>query len=347
MSPTEFLEGLGRPVVIYPAMAEFIGINESLFITQFLYWADKGSTGDRWTYKTSDEIRSETALTYKAQALVRKKLISLNILEERIERLKHRMYYRINHEVVRLYWLDWQKNRTAPGSGNIYGSELPICPKVNSGDSGIPICPKVNSGDAQTAVRRTSLSADGGAPKGKFDKTESPSESSQENTSGDGDCADSSPNGGEPSSQGDSGDEPLRLEKETLKHFKINFQKFFRKDYRHRSKDISLLAKFLDVNDDIENPAVSIISRAILAWIHAESAGKAPENGAFDAAFWSRRAVDIEHIVGTSSEKYGGKSYYDEIARELCVADLDPDLMEWRELMHRFKLAIKEKHGEE
>ena len=90
--------GAGRVIAFLPGLAKIIGREESLFVQQFLHWTPYASNPDGWVYKTTIEIEDETSLTYKEQIRVRDRLKNLGILEERYERLNHRMYYRILEE---------------------------------------------------------------------------------------------------------------------------------------------------------------------------------------------------------------------------------------------------------
>lgn len=89
---------LGRPVAFYPSIAKIFGIKESLIVCQLLYWTPKAdpSNGEGWIFKSSEEMEFETGLTYREQFRARRNLIDLGILEERHERLNHRLFFRVN-----------------------------------------------------------------------------------------------------------------------------------------------------------------------------------------------------------------------------------------------------------
>lgn len=112
MKLSESLQGLGHPVAYYPILGKVFGMQESIFLAQFVYWTGKGDDPDGWIYKSAEEIQQETGLTYEQQQRVRKVLGSHErygvrgsrirrvhfeqIIEEKYDRTKHRMYYRVN-----------------------------------------------------------------------------------------------------------------------------------------------------------------------------------------------------------------------------------------------------------
>lgn len=112
MKLSDALRELGHPVAYYPTLGKVFGMQESIFLAQFVYWTGKGSDPDGWIYKSASEIEEETGLTYEQQQRVRKVLGGSErfgtrgvrvkrihfepIIEERYERTSHRMYFRVN-----------------------------------------------------------------------------------------------------------------------------------------------------------------------------------------------------------------------------------------------------------
>jgi hypothetical protein len=133
MNASQVITKLGRPIAYYPSLSEAIGSNTAgIFLCQMLYWHDR-SQNDGWVYKTMEEIKKETGLSRKEQISARKLLTSLGLLEENYERLKHRMFYRIN--LARFD--EWFDNSLATPSGqNEPGGETP------ENDMGISPCTK-------------------------------------------------------------------------------------------------------------------------------------------------------------------------------------------------------------
>jgi len=81
MSVSEAIPALGRPVAYFPQMARFLGgdISAAVFVCQFLYWRTK--VGQRESYKTRDDIESETALSHRQQRRICNYLAQRGYLE--------------------------------------------------------------------------------------------------------------------------------------------------------------------------------------------------------------------------------------------------------------------------
>lgn len=115
MKLSEALKQLGHPVAYYPTLSRIFGMQESVFLAQFVYWTGKESSGDGWIYKSVEDIELETGLTYEQQRRVRKELTGSHagakgrkirrgyhegVLEERYDRMQHKMYYKVNLEAM-------------------------------------------------------------------------------------------------------------------------------------------------------------------------------------------------------------------------------------------------------
>lgn len=116
MKLSETLQGLGRPVVFYPSIAKVFGMQETLFLSQLVYWTGKGADPNGWIYKTALEIEDETGLSYEQQQRCRKVLGASarygvrgarikrhhfeQVIEERYERTSHKMYFRVNFDAL-------------------------------------------------------------------------------------------------------------------------------------------------------------------------------------------------------------------------------------------------------
>jgi len=88
-----------RPVAYHPMLAKAVGgAKAGLFLTQLLYWDEKGTWRPGWTVKTQAEITEETALTRYETDTARKKLTKLGILECERRGVPARMHFRINYE---------------------------------------------------------------------------------------------------------------------------------------------------------------------------------------------------------------------------------------------------------
>jgi hypothetical protein len=98
----DFLLGVGRPVAYFPAIARIVGVKECVFLCQLIYWHDKAEEG--WIYKTQEEFTEETGLSRSEQETARRNLKRTGLLEERHERLRHRMFYRVNLDALETIW---------------------------------------------------------------------------------------------------------------------------------------------------------------------------------------------------------------------------------------------------
>ena len=152
----EVLLNLGRPIAFYPGLAKVIGIKESIFLQQLIYWTGKGKDPDGWIYKTADEWEDETCLSKKEQVRVRNNLKDLGLIEEQHKRLDHMMFYRV--VINRLEMLQFN------GDG-FSRSDQRAFREVTKGDSGE--LPKVTSSNigaettAQTTTETTKYKVNG------------------------------------------------------------------------------------------------------------------------------------------------------------------------------------------
>lgn len=95
---SDLLLDFGRPVAYFPGLVKRFGsVNAVIFFSQIFYWQDKADS-KLGVYKTSEEIESETGLSYREQLTARKHLVSRGILVETNKRLEHKIYYLIDCE---------------------------------------------------------------------------------------------------------------------------------------------------------------------------------------------------------------------------------------------------------
>lgn len=98
MRASDLLLDFGRPVAHFPGLVKRLGsVNAVIFFSQIFYWQDKADS-KLGVYKTSEEIESETGLSYREQLTARKHLVSRGILVETNKRLEHKIYYLIDCE---------------------------------------------------------------------------------------------------------------------------------------------------------------------------------------------------------------------------------------------------------
>lgn len=91
---------LQRPIAFHRVFVPLAGITGALFLSQLMYWSDKGSDKDGWIYKTQAEWTEETGLSRYEQEFVRKTLRKDGVLEERYSGLPAKLYYRINFDAL-------------------------------------------------------------------------------------------------------------------------------------------------------------------------------------------------------------------------------------------------------
>lgn len=94
-----FFDILGaKPIVFNPDVARIVGsIKAGLFISQILYWSDKGKNPD-WIYKTIQEFEEETTLTRREQDNAIKKLKALGILEVELRGNPAKRHFKVNED---------------------------------------------------------------------------------------------------------------------------------------------------------------------------------------------------------------------------------------------------------
>jgi hypothetical protein len=66
------------------------------------YWNGKGTNG--WFWKTAEQLREETGLSYHEQLQARKNLKALGLLEERRDRRENKLYFRVNENKLNDLW---------------------------------------------------------------------------------------------------------------------------------------------------------------------------------------------------------------------------------------------------
>ncbi|HEK0602079.1 TPA: replication protein [Proteus mirabilis] len=119
MRASDLLLDFGRPVAYFPGLVKRLGsVNAVIFFSQIFYWQDKADS-KLGVYKTSEEIESETGLSYREQLTARKHLVSRGILVEINKRLEHKIYYLIDCE--KLDYVMSQPIENAPNAQSATG----------------------------------------------------------------------------------------------------------------------------------------------------------------------------------------------------------------------------------
>ena len=113
MSLFAHMEAIGRPVAYYPRLAKFFGsVNSAILFSQLFYWQQR-CDNKLGVFKTSEEWSEETGLSYREQATARQHLIKRGFLVETNKRLEHRIYFRLEQEVVDAEFGEWNKVQIA------------------------------------------------------------------------------------------------------------------------------------------------------------------------------------------------------------------------------------------
>ena len=116
MSLIQSMRDIGRPVVYYARLARFFGsVNASILFSQLAYWQDRTSS-PLGVFKSSDELLEETGLSYREQVTARKHLTSKGYLVETHKRLEHKIFYRLDFDLIDAAFGEWSK-RHFPNCG--------------------------------------------------------------------------------------------------------------------------------------------------------------------------------------------------------------------------------------
>lgn len=90
-----------RPIAYHPDIARVAGgVKAGIFLSQLLYWSDKGKRGDGYIWKTQEDWEDETALTRREQESARKILKSKGLIEEKLQGIPAKLYYKINTDIL-------------------------------------------------------------------------------------------------------------------------------------------------------------------------------------------------------------------------------------------------------
>ena len=80
-------------VLFHPELIKITGsLNAAIFISQLLYWYDKGSD-HRWIYKTAYEIEKETGLTRHKQDEAIKRCLELGIIDYKLAKIPAKRHF--------------------------------------------------------------------------------------------------------------------------------------------------------------------------------------------------------------------------------------------------------------
>lgn len=118
MKPLDTIRAIGRPIAYHAALARHVGgVATAIFLGQLMYWDEK-TTDERGVHKESKQWEEETGLSYREQATARKKLRDLGLLIETPERLKHRIFYKLDREAFNA-WIESVSELPEPENGEL------------------------------------------------------------------------------------------------------------------------------------------------------------------------------------------------------------------------------------
>jgi len=116
MELSDYIMKFGRVVAYHPELRNIKDENGNttttvsvLLLCQLLYWTKKGKGKNQdWIRKTSDEIQTETGLSYNEQRTARKNLVEeLKLVEEHYRRSVHEMHFKVNIERLNGLWREY------------------------------------------------------------------------------------------------------------------------------------------------------------------------------------------------------------------------------------------------
>lgn len=85
-----------NPIAYKPILAKALGgVTVGLWMSQLMYWSDKGSDAEGWIYKTRDDWAGETAMGPYEIVGARKRALELGVVEEKLAKVPAKLHYRI------------------------------------------------------------------------------------------------------------------------------------------------------------------------------------------------------------------------------------------------------------
>lgn len=115
---------------------------QALFLSQLIYWSDKGKLPGGWFYKTYDEWHEETLLTEYKIRKAKKRLEKLGIIETKIKKANGNptVHYKLNANALVSWFLKKLQERNLKSFSNdtlkTLDSLTKITPKISSKNTG-------------------------------------------------------------------------------------------------------------------------------------------------------------------------------------------------------------------
>lgn len=293
MNLTKTLSELGKPACYYPSLARIFGVKASIFIAYFAAWTGSQHDADGWIYKSQKELLEELGINYEAQVSARRTLKKFGVLEEKYDRLRHVMYYRVKTETLDKVWED--SRRRIPESGNLGFGNPGTSVSTNPGTS-----VSTNNSTNQYLTTTTTTTA---------------------TTPGIDDVALPSATGASPlDPSSPSASENLRVAQDSkinsaLNDFQEAYRLWYGRSYPVENNILQLAQQFKKKHEN----EFKLLNKVIfLAWLHTQETGPKPKSS-FDKAFFSRKCSTIS----------GGIKYYQSVMAELTEHYQDPCDIPW------------------
>jgi uncharacterized phage protein (TIGR02220 family) len=124
--------GQNNILTVNVALVDFVGdLETSLFLSQLIYWSDRGTRKDGFFYKTDEEWHQEIRLSKYSVRKSRKKLESLGLLETVVKKANGNptVHYKFNQERFSEMFISFlrnQKNEVANTEERSFETEISL-----------------------------------------------------------------------------------------------------------------------------------------------------------------------------------------------------------------------------
>jgi len=121
------LDVLDRPIAYHRVFVTITNsVTAAVMLSQAVYWSKRTQSPDGWFYKTQADWTEETGLSRKEQETARRIMRDIGVLEERLNGVPARLYYRVNRDKLE----ELLSNLYAPnGQTSMPESDILECPK--------------------------------------------------------------------------------------------------------------------------------------------------------------------------------------------------------------------------
>lgn len=85
-----------RPTLYFPELCLVFGWQLGLLLSRLAYWHGKGKDKDGWIYKTAEDLRKETGLSFANQKTAIRNGLEAGLLELTYRKVPRRRHYRVD-----------------------------------------------------------------------------------------------------------------------------------------------------------------------------------------------------------------------------------------------------------